>query len=68
MAETITEAIQQEFANRVLRPEISEMQLERLTEETVTKFVEELQKILTQFHINIIFRKLTGMIIFNKLR
>jgi hypothetical protein len=43
MAEKITADIQEEFAKRVLRPEIAPMQLERIAHETVTEYVRALQ-------------------------
>ena len=43
MAEKITEDIQEEFAKRVLRPEIAQMQLERIAHETVIEYVRALQ-------------------------
>lgn len=44
MAEQITEDIQEEFSKRVLRPQIAQMQMERIAQDTVSTFVEELQK------------------------
>ena len=44
MAERITEEIQEEFAKRVLRPQIAQLQMERIAEEVVSVFVLELQK------------------------
>jgi hypothetical protein len=43
MAEHITADIQDAFARRVLRPEIAQMQLERITHETMTAYVRALQ-------------------------
>jgi hypothetical protein len=43
MAENITADIQEEFAKRVLRPEIAQMQLERIAHETITEYVRALQ-------------------------
>ena len=43
MAEKITADIQEEFAKRVLRPEIAQMQLERIAHETITEYVRALQ-------------------------
>jgi hypothetical protein len=43
MAEKITADIQEEFAKRVLRPEIAQMQLERIVHETVTEYTRALQ-------------------------
>jgi hypothetical protein len=47
MAERITEEIQEEFSKRVLRPQIAQLQMERIAEEVVSVFVVELQKNLT---------------------
>jgi len=44
MAERITEEIQEEFSKRVLRPQIAQLQMERIAEEVVSVFVVELQK------------------------
>jgi hypothetical protein len=44
MAEKITADIQEEFAKRVLRPEIAQMQLERIAHETITEYVRALQE------------------------
>lgn len=43
MAEKITEDIQEEFAKRVLRPEIAQMQIERIANETITEYVRSLE-------------------------
>jgi hypothetical protein len=43
MAEQITADIQEEFAKRVLRPEIAQMQLERIAHETITEYLRALQ-------------------------
>jgi hypothetical protein len=43
MAEQITADIQEEFAKRVLRPEIAQMQLERIAHETVTEYMRAVQ-------------------------
>lgn len=55
MAEKITADIQEEFAKRVLRPEIAQMQLERIAHETVSAYVRALQQhmapIPQQYHI-----------------
>ena len=37
MAERITEEIQEEFSKRVLRPQIAQLQIERIADETVKK-------------------------------
>lgn len=42
IAEVITEDFQTEFAKRVLRPEISQLQLERITQQTVKHYLNEL--------------------------
>ena len=44
MSERITEEIQEEFAKRVLRPQIAQMQIERIADETVRKFVQQVQQ------------------------
>jgi hypothetical protein len=44
MAEQITADIQDAFARRVLRPEIAQMQLERITHDTITAYVRALQE------------------------
>ncbi len=44
MAEKITEDIQEEFAKRVLRPEIAQMQLERIAHATIMEYVRALQQ------------------------
>jgi hypothetical protein len=55
MAERITEEIQGEFSKRVLRPQIAQLQMERIAEEVVSVFVGELQKNLApipeKYHI-----------------
>lgn len=43
-AENLTEEFQKEFANRVLRPEIAQLKLERFTRETINTYVAELSK------------------------
>jgi hypothetical protein len=43
MAEQLTADIQEAFARRVLRPEIAQMQLERIAHETITEYVRALQ-------------------------
>jgi len=43
-AEKITEKVQREFSKRVLRPAISQMELERITRETVNLYLINLQK------------------------
>lgn len=44
MVERITKEIQEEFSKRVLRPQIAQMQMERIANETVKVFVQQLQK------------------------
>lgn len=44
MAEGITEEIQEAFAKRVLRPQIAQLQLERIADETVAVYVAEIQQ------------------------
>lgn len=46
VAEEITQDFQTEFANRVLRPEISQLRLERLTQETVEHYLQDLRDTL----------------------
>lgn len=48
MAEKITESIQQEFANRVLRPEIAEKELERITNQTVEVYMEGVKSTVSE--------------------
>ena len=43
-AEKLTEEIQEEFAKRVLRPQISELVLERIVRDSAAHYVEELRK------------------------
>jgi hypothetical protein len=42
-AEKLTEEIQEEFANRVLRPQIAELVLQRIVRESAAHYVEELR-------------------------
>jgi len=44
MAERITAEIQEEFSKRVLRPQIAQLQMERIAEEVISVFVVALQK------------------------
>jgi len=44
MAEGITEDIQAAFAKRVLRPQIAQLQIERIADETVRVYVADLQQ------------------------
>lgn len=46
MAERITEEIQNEFSKRVLRPQIAQLQIERIADETVKKYVSSIQNSL----------------------
>lgn len=43
VAEVITEDFQQEFAKRVLRPKIAQLRLERLTQQTINHYLEDLR-------------------------
>ena len=43
IAEVITEDFQTEFAKRVLRPQIAQLQLERITNETVRHYLSEIE-------------------------
>ncbi len=56
IAEVITEDFQTEFAKRVLRPQIAQLQLERITEQTVKHYLNELSlsvnRIPAQQHIS----------------
>ncbi len=47
MAQEITEDIQEEFAKRVLRPEIAQIQMERIAQQTIEVYVNELRKHLS---------------------
>ena len=49
VAEEITQDFQTEFANRVLRPEISQLRLERLTQETVNHYADDLKYTINNF-------------------
>jgi hypothetical protein len=55
MAERITAEIQEAFSKRVLRPQIAQLQMERIAAEVISVFVVELQKHLVaipeQYHI-----------------
>lgn len=46
MAEKITEDIQEEFAKRVLRPQVSQLEIERITREVLEVYVTELSNSL----------------------
>lgn len=54
-AERITREVQEEFANRVLRPQIAQMEIERIINETITRYSsqlkEEFQKIPQEYDI-----------------
>lgn len=43
VAEQITEDFQSEFAKRVLRPQIAQLELERMTRDTVTDYISHLE-------------------------
>lgn len=42
-AETVTEEIQREFAQRVLQPQLAQLEIERITRETVNVYVDQLR-------------------------
>lgn len=44
VAEQLTEDLQTEFAKRVLRPKIAQMELERITRETTNLYIEQLRR------------------------
>ncbi|MBD2770862.1 hypothetical protein [Iningainema tapete] len=48
VAEVITENFQIEFSNRVLRPQIAQLQLERITNQTVKYYLEQLSLNINQ--------------------
>ena len=54
-AERITSDVQEEFANRVLRPQIAQMEVERIINEAISRYSsllnEEFQKIPQQYNI-----------------
>lgn len=50
-AEKITEDIQKEFANRVLRPEVAQLEIERITQTAVSVFVKEISDKLSEIPI-----------------
>ncbi len=52
VAEAITEDFQVEFAKRVLRPQISQLRLERLTQQTVKHYLDELRGNISNVAIN----------------
>lgn len=43
-AESVTQTIQEEFANRVLRPQITQLELEQLTRDVVDVYIQSLQR------------------------
>lgn len=43
VAEVITEDFQREFAKRVLRPKIAQLRLERITQQTINQYLEDLR-------------------------
>ena len=48
VAERLTETFQTEFAKRVLRPQIAQLELERITRETINVYVSELSRQFAQ--------------------
>lgn len=54
-AERITEEVQEEFASRVLRPQIAQLEVERILTETITEYStrlsQEFSKIPGEYHI-----------------
>ena len=52
VAEVITQDFQREFANRVLRPEIAQLRLERLTQATVEHYLQELRGSINNIAMN----------------
>ena len=48
VAERLTETFQTEFAKRVLRPQIAQLELERITRETINVYVSELSSQFAQ--------------------
>lgn len=51
VAEVITEEFQTEFAKRVLRPQIAQLQLERITNETVRYYLNEVEDNIRQIPV-----------------
>ncbi|MFP4692747.1 MAG: hypothetical protein ACLFM2_02685 [Halothece sp.] len=51
IAEVITEDFQTEFAKRVLRPQIAQLQLERITNETVRYYLNEIEENIQQIPV-----------------
>lgn len=52
VAEVITRDFQEEFARRVLRPQIAQLQLERLTQQTVKQYLNALSENLNQIPLS----------------
>ncbi|WP_375448825.1 hypothetical protein [uncultured Nostoc sp.] len=52
IAEIITEDFQTEFAKRVLRPQISQLRLERITTQTAKKYLNEISLNISQYPKN----------------
>ncbi|MEB3282877.1 MAG: hypothetical protein VKK42_28550 [Lyngbya sp.] len=52
VAEVITRDFQEEFAKRVLRPQIAQLQLERLTQQTVKQYLNALSGNLNQIPLS----------------
>ncbi len=52
VAENLTENFQIEFAKRVLRPKIAQLELERITRDTVTLYISELSNNLSTIQTN----------------
>ena len=52
VAEAITRDFQEEFAKRVLRPQIAQLQLERLTQQTVKQYLNALSENLNQIPLS----------------
>lgn len=52
VAEVITEDFQKEFAKRVLRPQIAQLKLERITQQTVNHYLEDLSGNINNIPLN----------------
>lgn len=52
VAEVITKEFQEEFAKRVLRPQIAQIKLERLTQNTVKNYLQNLQNNINNVPLN----------------
>ncbi len=52
VAEVMTRDFQQEFSKRVLRPQIAQLQLERLTQQTVKQYLQDLSVNLNQIPLS----------------